>query len=55
MISLEQIKAPIAKEYEEFKKLFSSVFETEIQQYAGAFSDNFIANEALLNRVIKYI
>ena len=30
MISLDQIKAPIFKEYEEFKNLFNTVFQTEI-------------------------
>lgn len=55
MISLEQIKNPIAKEYEEFKKIFSSVFDLEVEQYVNSFSDNFVANEDLLKCVIKYI
>ena len=55
MISLDQIKAPISKEYEEFKNLFNTVFKTEIEQFTNNFSDQFQANEELLRRVVKYV
>lgn len=55
MISLDQIKAPISKEYEEFKNLFNTVFQTEIEQFTNNFSDQFQANEELLRRVVKYV